>query len=126
MFLDFASLSSGGLWTIVELVSAGLDTSSVAKPWYKSSKVAAISRQIPSSLVTIVSPWGLCMFKFRVDGSWADVTAGPGGGISSTGLSEEGMSTVVSAELDVPLGDMAGDRCVVVVDVGAWIGASVW
>ena len=124
MFLDFASLSSGGLWTIVELVSAGLDTSSVAKPWYKSSKVAAISRQIPSSLVTIVSPWGLCMFKFRVDGSWADVTAGPGGGISSTGLSEEEMSTVVSAELNVHLGDVVGVGYVVTADVWAWIGVS--
>ena len=64
------------------------------------------------------------MFKFRVDGSWADVTAGPGGGISSTGLSEEGMSTVVSAELNVHLGDVTGVRYVVTADVGAWIGVS--
>jgi hypothetical protein len=100
-------LSSGEVWAIIEFVSTGFDTSSVAKPWYKSSKVSAISRQM------------------RVDGSWTGVTAGPGGGISSTGLSKEGMSTVVSVKFDVPLGDMAGDRCVVVVDVGAWIGASV-
>ena len=124
MFLDFASLSSGGLWTIVELISVGFDTSSVAKPWYKSSKVSAISRQIPSSLATIVSPWGLGMFKCRVDGSWAGVTAGPGGGISSTGLSEEEMSTVVSAELNVHLGDVIGVGYVVTADVWAWIGVS--
>ena len=124
MFLGFASLSSGELWTIVEFISIGFDTSSVAKPWYKSSKVSAISRQIPSSLATIVSPWGLGMFKCRVDGSWAGVTAGPGGGISSTGLSEEEMSTVVSAELNVPLGDVIGVRYVVTADVGAWIGVS--
>ena len=109
MSSGLASLSSGELWTIVEFISIGFDMSSVAKPWYKSSKVSAISRQIPSSLATIVSPWGLGMFKCRVDGSWAGVTAGPGGGISSTGLSEEEMSTVVSAELNIPLGDMTGD-----------------
>ena len=49
----------------------------------------------------------------------------PGGGISSTGLSEEEMSTVVSAELNVPLGDVTGVRYVVTADVGAWIGGSI-
>ena len=126
MSSGLASLSSGELWTIVEFISIGFDMSSVAKPWYKSSKVSAISRQmlLPSSLATIVSPWGLGMFKCRVDGSWAGVTAGPGGGISSTGLSEEEMSTVVSAELNVHLGDVIGVRYVVTADVGAWIGVS--
>ena len=120
-------LSSVEVWAIVGFVSAGFDTSSVARPWYKSSKVSAISRQmlLPSSLATIVPPCGIGAFGCRVDGSWTGVTAGPGGGISSTGLSGEGMSTAVSAKFDVPLGDMAGDRCVVVVDVGAWIGASI-
>ena len=128
VFSGLASLSSGELWAIVEFISTGFDVSSVAKPWYKSSKVSAISRQmlLPSSLATIVSPCGIGAFGCGVDGSWTGVTAGPSGGISSTGLSGEGMSTVVSAKFDVPLGDMAGDRCVVVVDVEAWIGASVW
>ena len=126
MSSGLASLSSGELWTIVEFISIGFDMSSVAKPWYKSSKVSAISRQmlLPSSLATIVSPWGIGMFKCRVDGSWTGVTAGPGGGISSTGLSEEEMSTVVSAELNVHLGDVIGVRYVVTADVGAWIGVS--
>ena len=126
MFSGLASLSSGELWAIVEFISTGFDPSSVAKPWYKSSKVSAISRQmlLPSSLATIVSPWGIGMFKCRVDGSWTGVTAGPGGGISSIGLSGEEMSTVVSAELDIPLGDVTGVRCVVTADVGAWIGVS--
>ena len=85
--------------------------SSVAKPWYKSSKVSAISRQmlLPSSLATIVPPCGIDAFGCRVDRSWTGVTAGPGGGISSTGLSGEEMSTVVSAELNIPLGDMTGN-----------------
>ena len=127
VFSGLLALSSGEAWAIVEFVSTGFDTSSVAKPWYKSSKVSAISRQmlLPSSLATMLPPCGIDVFGCRVDRSWTGVTAGPGGGISSTGLSGEGISTVVSAKFDVPLGDMAGDRCVVVVDVGAWIGASI-
>jgi hypothetical protein len=46
------------------------------------------------------------------------VTAGPGSGISSTGLSGRKMLIGVSP------GDVIGHRCVVVVDVGAWVGAS--
>ena len=112
---------------IVELISTGVGVSSAAKPWYKSSKVSAISRQmlLPSSLATVVPPCGIDAFGCRVDRSWTGVTAGPGGGISSTGSSGEGISTVVSAKFDVPLGDMAGDRCIVVVDVGAWIGVPI-
>merc|ERR1711940_384815 len=100
VFSGLASLSSGELWAIVEFISTGFDTFSVAKPWYKSSKVSAISRQM-------TLPCGIDAFGCRVDGSWTCVTAGPGGGISSTGLSGEGISTVVSAKFDVPLGDMA-------------------
>ena len=117
VFSGLLALSSEEVWAIVGFVSTGFDVSSVAKPWYKSSKVSAISRQM--SL-----PCGIDAFGCRVDRSWTGVTAGPGGGISSTGLSGEGISTVVSAKFGVPLGDMAGNRCVVVVDVGAWIGAS--
>ena len=72
-----------------------------------------------------MSSRGIDTSKWTVDRVlMTGVTAGPGGGISSTGLSGGGISTVVSAKFDVPLGDMAGDRCVVV-DVGAWIGASI-
>ena len=46
------------------------------------------------------------------------VTAGPGGGISSAGLSGRKMSVGVSP------GDVIGHRCVVVTYVGAWVGAS--
>ena len=119
-------LSSVEVWAIVGFVSAGFDTSSVARPWYKSSKVSAISRQmlLPSSLAMIVASWGIGTFRCTVDGSWTGVTAGPGGGISSTGLSEEEMSTVVSAELNVHLGDVVGVGYVVTADVWAWIGVS--
>ena len=111
MFSGLVALSPGEVWAIVEFVSAGFDTSSVARPWYKSSKVSTISRQmlLPSSSATIMSPWGIGASQCRVDGSVTGVTAGPGGGISSTGLSGGEMSTIVSAELSIPLGDMTGD-----------------
>ena len=111
---------------IVEFVSVGCDMSSAARPWYKSSKVSTISRQmsLPSSLVTSVSPWGIGAPKWRVNGLSTGVTAGPGGGISSTRLSGREMSTGVGAELNVHLGDVIGVGYVVTADVWAWIGVS--
>ena len=96
---------------IIELVSTGVGVSSAARPWYKSSKVSTISRQmsISSSAGTSVSPWGIDTSKWTVDRAlMTDVTAGPGGGLSIAGLSGREMSTGVSAELGVPPGDVIG------------------
>ena len=112
---------------IIELVSTGVGVSSAAKPWYKSSKVSAISCQmsISSSAGTGVSPRGIDTSKWTVDRAlMTDVTAGPGGGLSIAGLSGRETSSGVSAELGVPPGDVIGRWCVTVTDVGAWIGAS--
>ena len=109
---------------IIELVSTGVGVSSAAKPWYKSSKVSAISCQMSISSSASMSPRGIDTSKWTVDRAlMTGVTAGPGGGLSIAGLSGREMSTGVSAELGVPPGDVMGRWCVTVTDVGAWIGA---
>ena len=105
----------------VEFVSAGVGILSAARPWYKSSKVSTISRQMSFSPSTVVSvlPREIDASKWRVGGSlMTGVTAGPGGGISIARLSGRKMSVGVTP------GDVIGHRCVVVTDVGAWAGAS--
>ena len=110
----------------IELVSAGVGMFSAARPWYKSSKVSTISRQMSFSSSTVVSalPREIDVSKWRVGRAlMTGVTAGPGGGISSAGLSGREVSAGVSAELSVPPGDVIGRRVVVATDVEAWIGA---
>ena len=109
---------------IIELVSTGVGVSSAAKPWYKSSKVSAISCQMSISSSAGMLPRGIDASKWTVDRAlMTDVTAGPGGGLSIAGLSGREMSTGVSAELGVPPGDVIGRWCVMVTNVEAWVGA---
>ena len=102
---------------IIELVSAGVGIFSAARPWYKSSKVSTISRQMSSSSSAVISvlPWEIDASKWKAG---KVLTAGPGGGISSTGLSGRKMS------VDASPGDVIGQRCVAVTDVGSRVGTS--
>ena len=59
------------------------------------------------------------MSGWRTDGAlMTDVIAGPGAGIVRTGLSGR------KALIGVSSGDVIGCRCMVVIDVEVWAGAS--
>ena len=59
------------------------------------------------------------MSRWRVDGAlMTDVTVGPGAGIVRSGLSGR------KALVGMSPGDVIGCRCMVVIDVEVWAGAS--
>ena len=106
-FASFTSVSGG--------------TSSSVKPWYKSLKVMAIVSHMSSSssAVALALPWGIDESGLESDGvSVTDATAGPGAVIVRTGLS--GRYTLIGTSS----GDVTGFRCMVVIDVEVWAGAS--